>query len=55
MLGVEWENLNLAAAFVLGAALGSLATIRVMRAVMQTYDRQARTRDDGRRQKGGDP
>lgn len=39
MLGVDWENVNLAGAFVLGATLGTLATIRVMRAVMQTYGR----------------
>lgn len=39
MLGVEWENVNLAGAFVLGAVLGTLATIRVMRAVLQTFSR----------------
>ena len=39
MLAVDWENVNLAGAFVLGATLGTLATIRVMRAVMQTYNR----------------
>ena len=33
MLGTEWENLSLAGAFVLGAALGTLATIRVMRVI----------------------
>lgn len=39
MLGVDWENVNLAGAFVIGATLGTLATIRVMRAVLQTYER----------------
>jgi hypothetical protein len=34
---IEWENVNLAAAFVLGALLGTLATIRVMRAVLSTF------------------
>jgi hypothetical protein len=29
----EWENLTLAGAFIFGAALGTIATIRVMRAV----------------------
>jgi hypothetical protein len=41
VLGVEWENVNLAGAFVLGAILGVLATIRVMRAVLQTFNRYA--------------
>jgi hypothetical protein len=39
VLGVDWENVNLAGAFVLGAVLGTLATIRVMRAVLQTFSR----------------
>jgi hypothetical protein len=39
VLGVDWENVNLAGAFVLGAVLGTLATIRVMRAVLQTFNR----------------
>ena len=39
MLGVEWENVHLAGAFVLGAILGTLATIRIMRAVLQTFGR----------------
>lgn len=33
MLGVVWENLTVAGAFIAGVALGSLATIRVMRVV----------------------
>ena len=39
MFGVEWENVHLAGAFVIGAILGTLATIRVMRAVLQTFGR----------------
>jgi hypothetical protein len=39
VLGIEWENVNLAGAFVIGAAMGTLATIRVMRAVLQTFSR----------------
>jgi hypothetical protein len=33
VLAVDWENLQVAGAFILGVALGSLATIRVMRVV----------------------
>jgi hypothetical protein len=33
LASTEWENLTVAGAFVLGAALGTLATIRVMRVV----------------------
>lgn len=39
MFAVEWENVHLAGAFVIGAVLGTLATIRVMRAVLQTFSR----------------
>jgi hypothetical protein len=39
VLTVEWENVHLAGAFVLGAVLGALATIRIMRAVLQTFNR----------------
>ena len=39
MLAIDWANLQVASAFVLGAVLGSLATIRVMRAILQTYSR----------------
>jgi len=39
VLGVEWENVHLAGAFVLGAVLGAFATIRIMRAVLQTFSR----------------
>ena len=39
MLAVEWSNVHLAGAFVLGAVLGALATIRIMRAVLQTFNR----------------
>lgn len=33
MFATDWENLTVAGAFVLGAALGTIATIRVMRVV----------------------
>ena len=45
MLAVDWENVNLAGAFVLGAILGVLATIRVMRAVLQTFNRYSPRRN----------
>lgn len=44
MVAVDWANLQVASAFVLGAVFGSLATIRVMRAVLQTYDRYGLSR-----------
>lgn len=34
---VDWQNLQVASAFVLGAVLGTFATIRVMRAVLRTF------------------
>lgn len=49
MLGaVEWSNLTIAGAFIVGAALGTLATIRVTRAVLTMFERrpQFRARDD---------
>lgn len=39
---VTWENATLAAAFLLGAALGSLATIRIMRVVSDTFRKERR-------------
>lgn len=39
MLAIDWANLQVASAFVLGGILGSLATIRVMRAILQTFSR----------------
>lgn len=35
---VDWSNLQVATAFVLGAILGSVGTIRVMRAVLRTME-----------------
>jgi hypothetical protein len=34
LAAVDWENLVPAGAFVVGAALGSIATIRVMRNIL---------------------
>lgn len=39
MPAVDWANLHVASAFVLGGILGALATIRILRAVLQTYSR----------------
>lgn len=39
MLAIDWANLQVASAFVLGAVLGALATIRIMRAILQTFNR----------------
>ena len=47
MLGdVDWANLNVAAAFVLGAILATIATIRIVRAVF------AVKRDESRKDAG---
>jgi hypothetical protein len=42
---IDWSNLQVASAFVLGAALGTIATIRVMRAVLHVV-RPDRHRDE---------
>lgn len=39
---VDWSNLQVASAFVLGAVLGVLAAIRIMRAILQTFERDRR-------------
>lgn len=41
-LAVDVESLTLAGAFVLGATLGTVAAIRVMRAVLATFRRDDR-------------
>jgi hypothetical protein len=39
MLGaLDWANLTVAGAFIAGAALATLATIRVMRAVISAFE-----------------
>jgi hypothetical protein len=49
VIAVEWSNVHLAGAFVIGATLGSIATIRIMRHVLRTFeferDRQHFDRD----------
>ena len=45
MIATAWANLTLAGAFVLGAALGTLAAIRVMRVVMRDAEPYRRGRD----------
>ena len=49
MLAVDAEAVTLAGAFILGATLGGFAAIRVMRAVLHTFDtnRRRRERDTG--------
>lgn len=39
---VDWANLSVAAAFVLGAIVGTIATILVMRTLMQYLRRDMR-------------
>lgn len=47
---VDWANLHVASAFVLGAVLGVIATIRIMRAILQTFNLPHRRRriDNGK-------
>jgi uncharacterized membrane protein len=51
---IDWKNLQVATAFVLGAVLGSIATIRVMRAILHTFDWRGRVRrnDQGKEDNG---
>jgi hypothetical protein len=35
--GIEWENVNVAGAFVVGAVLATIATLRVVRAVTSMF------------------
>jgi hypothetical protein len=44
---VDWANLNVAAAFVLGAVLATIATIRIVRAVFGVRRDEARKDDVG--------
>lgn len=37
MVGVDWTNVNLAGAFLVGAILATVATLRVVRAVTQFF------------------
>jgi hypothetical protein len=44
MLAVDWDNVNLAGAFIIGAVLATIATIRIVRAVSSTL-REERRKD----------
>lgn len=44
--GVEWESVNLAGAFILGAILATIATLRVVRAVAAMFAGQLRPRPE---------
>jgi hypothetical protein len=47
LAGVEWQNVNIAGAFVLGAILATVATIRIVRAVSIMLRKEGRKdRDD---------
>jgi len=43
----DWSNLNVAAAFILGAILATVATIRIVRAVSATMREERRKDRDG--------
>ena len=42
--GIEWENVNVAGAFVVGAVLATIATIRIFRVVFSERRREASRR-----------
>jgi hypothetical protein len=47
LAGVEWENVNIAGAFIIGAVLATIATIRIVRAVsIVLREERRRDRDD---------
>jgi len=41
VLGVQWDDLTVAAAFTLGAVLATIACLRVVRAVTNVFDSAA--------------
>jgi formate hydrogenlyase subunit 3/multisubunit Na+/H+ antiporter MnhD subunit len=45
--GVDWDSVNIAGAFVVGAVLATIATIRIFRVVFGERRREQR-KDDGR-------
>lgn len=47
VVGADPAPYTIAGAFVLGATLGTLAAIRVMRAVLHTFDRSRRRPIEG--------
>lgn len=42
--GINWDNVNLAGAFIIGAVLATIATIRIMRVVSGAF-RSERSKD----------
>jgi len=51
---VDWANLNIAAAFVLGAILATVATLRVVRSITDFFAGTDRQRRRPRRDNEGD-
>jgi hypothetical protein len=46
--GVDWDNVNLAGAFIIGAVLATIATIRIYRVVAASWrDERRKDRDAG--------
>ena len=46
LAGIDWQNVDLAGAFVLGAIVATVATIRIVRAVsVMLRDEQRKHRD----------
>lgn len=55
--GIDWENVNVAGAFVVGAILATIATLRVVRAVSSMFandDERRRIRSPRRREDDDD-
>lgn len=40
MLGVEWSNVHLAGAFIIGAVFGTVATLRIVRYVTNYFSKR---------------
>ena len=47
LAGIEWDNVNIAGAFVIGAVLATIATIRIFRVVFSERRREGRKDDAG--------
>ena len=45
LAAIEWDNVNIAGAFVIGSVLGALAAIRIFRVIAGTV-RTERRKDD---------
>jgi hypothetical protein len=52
--GVEWSNVHLAGAFLVGAAFATVATLRIVKAVTSFFAGVDRSNNAGKRDARGD-